>query len=157
MPLEKIPMTVEGEDSLRTELHKLKMKERPRVISAISEARAHGDLKENAEYHAAREQQGFIEGRISEIESKLSRSQVIDISKIEPSDRVIFGATVSLYSLADEKLVQYRIVGEDEANVNNGLISVTSPIARAIIGKEIGDEVSVSTPGIVSSVLAPPV
>ena len=145
--MDKEPITVNGLQKLKLELEDLKNVQRPKVVEAIAEARSHGDLKENAEYHAAREQQGFIEGRISEIESKLSRSQVIDISKIEPSDRVIFGATVSLYSLAHEKLVQYRIVGEDEANVKNGLISVTSPIARAIIGKEIGDEVSVSTPG----------
>ena len=147
MASQKVPMTVEGEKSLRIELQKLKTQDRPKVISAIADARAHGDLKENAEYHAAREQQGFIEGRISEIEIRLSKAQIIDISKIEPSDRVIFGVTVTLYMTDKDESVCYRIVGEDEANVKDGLISVTSPIARALIGKVVGDEVSVAAPG----------
>lgn len=142
----RVPMTVRGEKLLREELQRLKSIERPRIINAIAEARAHGDLKENAEYHAAREQQGFVKGRIQEIESRLSNAQVIDISKIEPSDRVIFGATVTLASEETGKEVVYRIVGEDEADINENLISVTSPIARAIIGKHEGDAVDVHAP-----------
>ena len=143
--MQKFPMTVVGAERLREELQNLKHVERPKVINAIAEARAHGDLKENAEYHAAREQQGFIEGRIIEIESKLSAAQVIDITKIENSGRVIFGATVKLEN-GTGKSITYRIVGEDEADINQNKISVVSPVARALIGKYEGDSVEVVTP-----------
>lgn len=145
--MNKVPMTVAGERSLREELDHLKSEARPQVIAAIAEAREHGDLKENAEYHAAREQQGFIEGRIQEIESKLSVAQVIDVTKLPKTGRVIFGVTVSLMNLDTDAEVTYRIVGEDEADIKSGRISVTSPIARALIGKEEGDVVVVKTPG----------
>ncbi|RXE49463.1 transcription elongation factor GreA [Chromohalobacter israelensis] len=145
--MNKVPMTVAGEQKLREELEQLKGEERPRVINAIAEAREHGDLKENAEYHAAREQQGFIEGRIQEIESKLSASQVIDVTKLPKTGKVIFGVTVDLINLHNDQEVRYRIVGEDEADIKAGRISVTSPIARALIGKEEGDTVLVRTPG----------
>ena len=144
--MSKIPMTKFGESSLRDELQRLKQVERPRIVTAIAEAREHGDLKENAEYHAAREQQGFCEGRIKDIEAKLSHAQVIDVTQIENSGKVIFGVTVTLINLETDQLVTYQIVGEDEADVKNGKISVTSPIARGLIGKEEGDEVSVTTP-----------
>ncbi|GHC34706.1 transcription elongation factor GreA [Aidingimonas halophila] len=144
--MNKVPMTVAGEARLREELEKLKSVERPRVINAIAEAREHGDLKENAEYHAAREQQGFIEGRIQEIEGKLSSAQVIDVTKLPKTGKVIFGVTVELINLDTEEEVSYRIVGEDEADIKAGMISVTSPIARALIGKEEGDVVAVKTP-----------
>ena len=148
--MNRIPMTVQGELALREELNKLKSDDRPRVIEAIADAREHGDLKENAEYHAAREQQSFIEGRIQEIEGKLSNAQVIDVSKIEPSGKVIFGATVSLIKMDDDAEVRYHIVGDDEADIKAGKISVSSPIARALIGKEEGDVVGVQVPsGIV--------
>lgn len=142
----RIPMTVQGEALLREELHRLKSIERPRIIDAIAEARAHGDLKENAEYHAAREQQGFVEGRILEIEGKLSNAQVIDVTSISATGRVIFGTTVTLANAVTGEEVSWRIVGEDEANVNEQKISVTSPIARAIIGKQEGDVVEVHAP-----------
>ncbi|MGM0702039.1 MAG: transcription elongation factor GreA [Pseudomonadota bacterium] len=145
--MNKVPMTVAGEAHLRKELEELKSEARPRVIAAIAEAREHGDLKENAEYHAAREQQGFIEGRIQEIESKLSSAQVIDVTKLPKTGKVIFGVTVDLINLDTDEEVRYRIVGEDEANIKEGRISVTSPIARALIGKEEGDAVVVKTPG----------
>jgi transcription elongation factor GreA len=145
--MNKVPMTVAGERSLREELDHLKSEARPQVIAAIAEAREHGDLKENAEYHAAREQQGFIEGRIQEIESKLSVAQVIDVTKLPKTGKVIFGVTVSLLNLDTDAEVTYRIVGEDEADIKSGRISVTSPIARALIGKEEGDIVVVKTPG----------
>ena len=145
--MNKVPMTVAGERSLREELDHLKSEARPQVIAAIAEAREHGDLKENAEYHAAREQQGFIEGRIQEIESKLSVCQVIDVTKLPKTSKVIFGVTVSLMNLDTDAEVTYRIVGEDEADIKSGRISVTSPIARALIGKEEGDVVVVKTPG----------
>ena len=145
--MSKIPMTKFGESSLRDELQRLKQVERPRIVAAIAEAREHGDLKENAEYHAAREQQGFCEGRIKDIEAKLSHAQVIDVTQIENTGKVIFGVTVTLINLETEQSVTYQIVGEDEADVKNGKISVTSPIARGLIGKEEGDEVSVTTPG----------
>ncbi|MWJ27838.1 transcription elongation factor GreA [Halomonas sediminis] len=145
--MNKVPMTVAGEKNLRDELNHLKSEARPRVIAAIAEAREHGDLKENAEYHAAREQQGFIEGRIQEIESKLSTAQVIDVTKLPRTGKVIFGVTVELINLNTDEEVTYRIVGEDEANIKEGRISVTSPIARAMIGKEEGDVVVVKTPG----------
>ncbi len=143
--MQKVPMTVTGAEKLREELHRLKQIERPKIIHAIAEARAHGDLKENAEYHAAREQQGFIEGRIIEIESKLSAAQVIDITQMENSGRVIFGSTIKLTN-ADGKSLHYQIVGEDEADINNNKISVTSPVARALVGKYEGDTVEVVTP-----------
>lgn len=145
--MSKIPMTKSGESSLRDELQRLKQVERPRIVAAIAEAREHGDLKENAEYHAAREQQGFCEGRIKDIEAKLSHAQVIDVTHIENTGKVIFGVTVTLINLETDQSVTYQIVGEDEADVKNGKISVTSPIARGLIGKEEGDEVSVTTPG----------
>ncbi|MCK0715065.1 transcription elongation factor GreA [Chromohalobacter sarecensis] len=145
--MNKVPMTVAGEKSLREELEHLKSVDRPQVIQAIAEAREHGDLKENAEYHAAREQQGFIEGRIQEIEGKLSASQVIDVTKLPKTGKVIFGVTVELINLQNDEEVRYRIVGEDEADIKEGRISVTSPIARALIGKQEGDTVLVRTPG----------
>ncbi len=140
-------MTVAGEKALREELKKLKSIDRPRITQAIAEARAHGDLKENAEYHAAREQQGFCEGRIQEIEGKLAGVRVIDITAIPYSGKVIFGTTVTLINCDTDEEVTYRIVGEDEANVKIGKISVTSPIARALIGKEAGDVAVVVAPG----------
>ncbi|MGR2740702.1 transcription elongation factor GreA [Billgrantia sp. Q4P2] len=145
--MNKVPMTVAGEARLRKELEELKGEARPKVIAAIAEAREHGDLKENAEYHAAREQQGFIEGRIQEIESKLSNAQVIDVHKLPQTGKVIFGVTVELINLGNDEEVSYQIVGEDEADIKSGKISVTSPIARALIGKEEGDVVVVATPG----------
>jgi transcription elongation factor GreA len=143
----KFPVTVEGADSLRDELKHLKNTVRPRITLAIAEARAHGDLKENAEYHAAKEEQGMSEARVRDIEAKLSHAQIIDIKSMPPSDKVIFGATVTLYDTDSEAETRYRIVGEDEADVTNGLLSVSAPIARAIIGKRESDEVNVQTPG----------
>lgn len=145
--MSKVPMTVKGEATLREELERLKKVERPRITAAIAEAREHGDLKENAEYHAAREQQSFNEGRIMEIEGKLANAQVIDVTAISPTGRVIFGTTVDLINLENDETVTYRIVGDDEADVKNNLISVSSPIARALIGKEEGDLVVVRAPG----------
>jgi transcription elongation factor GreA len=145
--MSKVPMTSEGADALRQELETLKKVERPRVVQAIAEAREHGDLKENAEYHAAREQQGFIEGRIQEIEGKLSHVQIIDITKIPESDKVIFGATVDILNVDTDEVKTYKIVGDDESDIKAGKISYQSPIARALIGKEIGDVVVVNTPG----------
>jgi len=142
----KVPMTVSGAEKLRAELNELKSVTRPRITAAIAEAREHGDLKENAEYHAAREQQSFCEGRIKEIEGKLADSEVIDVTKIEPSGRVIFGTTVTLLNLGTEQKVKYQIVGVDEADVPNGKISVSSPIARAVMGKFEGDEIVVKAP-----------
>ena len=141
-----IPMTVEGEIALREELQRLKSEDRPRIIQAIAEAREHGDLKENAEYHAAREQQSFAEGRITEIEGKLADAQVIDLSKVPQTGKVIFGVTVDLLNLEDESNITYKIVGEDEADIQNNKISVMSPVARALIGKSEGDVVTVQTP-----------
>ena len=146
MPITKVPMTVKGAEALRDELNELKSVTRPKITAAIAEAREHGDLKENAEYHAAREQQSFCEGRIKEIEGKLADAEVIDVTKIESSGRVIFGTTVTLYNLETEELVTYQIVGEDESDVAAGKISVVSPIARAIMGKHEGDEVVVKAP-----------
>ncbi len=143
----KVPLTVTGAEKLKEELHRLKTMERPRIINAIAEARAHGDLRENAEYHAAREQQSFVEGRIKEIEAKLSHAQIIDVTKLEPNGKVVFGATVRLIAVDSEEEVSYRIVGEDEADIAQGLISVTSPIARALIGKEEGEIAKVQAPG----------
>jgi len=139
-------MTVAGAERLRAELNELKTERRPQIIQAIAEAREHGDLKENAEYHAAREQQGFCEGRINEIEGKLADSEIIDISKIAATGRVIFGTTVTLLNLETDQRVTYQIVGEDEADVKAGRISVGSPIARAIMGKEEGEEIVVKAP-----------
>lgn len=144
--MQKYPMTVEGEAALQAELTELKTNARPAVIAAIAEAREHGDLKENAEYHAAREQQGFIEGRIQDIEGKLSNSQVIDIKNIPHSGKVLFGTTVSLINLDTDEEVRYQIVGDDEADIKNNKISVSSPIARALIGKEEGDVAVVQVP-----------
>ena len=149
--MNKVPLTARGAQLLRDELKELKTVARPKVVAAIAEARAHGDLKENAEYHAAKEQQGFIEGRIKEIEGKLSHAQVIDVSKMSAHGKVIFGATVSLSDEDDGSEIRYRIVGEDEADIKQGLISVSSPIARALIGREEGDLVEVKTPGGVRS------
>ena len=145
--MSKVPMTVTGEAALREELNRLKKVDRPRITEAIAEARAHGDLKENAEYHAAREQQSFNEGRIMEIEGKLANAQVIDVTALKATGKVIFGATVDLINIDTDAQVTYRIVGEDEANVKSNLISVGSPIARALIGKEEGDVVVVKAPG----------
>ena len=145
--MNRVPMTVQGELSLRNELEHLKKVERPRITQAIAEAREHGDLKENAEYHAAREQQSFAEGRIRDLEHKLSHAQVIDVSIIPATGKVIFGATVKLINVAEEVEVTYRIVGEDEADAKANLISVNSPIARALVGKMEGDEVLVKAPG----------
>lgn len=145
--MNKVPMTVAGERALREELERLKKEDRPRIVQAIAEAREHGDLKENAEYHAAREQQSFAEGRIKELEHKLSNAQVIDIITIAHTGRVIFGATVDLINVDDDSEVSYRIVGEDEADAKQNRISVNSPIARALVGKSEGDEVVVHAPG----------
>lgn len=147
MALSKIPMTVEGAESLRVELEQLKKVDRPRIVKAIAEAREHGDLKENAEYHAAREQQSFCEGRIQEIEGKLSHAQIIDIKTMEPTGRVIFGATVGLINVDTDETVTYQIVGDDEADIKANKISVSSPIARALVGKEVGDVAVVMAPG----------
>jgi transcription elongation factor GreA len=145
--MNKVPMTVVGERALREELDRLKKVERPRITQAIAEAREHGDLKENAEYHAAREQQSFAEGRIQELEHKLSHAQVIDVTTMPHTGKVIFGTTVDLINVEDDSTVTYRIVGEDEADVKSNLISVHSPIARALIGKQEGDEAVVKAPG----------
>ncbi len=144
--MSKTPLTVTGAEKLRAELEELKTVVRPRIIAAIASAREHGDLKENAEYHAAREQQSFAEGRIAEIEAKLSNAQIIDVTKLDANGKVVFGATVVIEDLDSEKTVQYQIVGEDEANIKEGRISVGSPIARALIGKEMGDVVTVKAP-----------
>ena len=144
--MNKVPMTVAGEKTLRAELEQLKKVDRPRIIAAIAEAREHGDLKENAEYHAAREQQSFAEGRIKEIEHKLSHAQVIDVTQIPHTGKVIFGTTVDLINVDNDTKVTYRIVGEDEADVKQNRISVGSPIARALVGKSEGDEVVVKAP-----------
>ena len=145
--MNQIPLTAAGAERLKAELKELKTVKRPAVIEAIAVARDHGDLKENAEYHAAREQQSFCEGRIKEIEGKLADSEIIDIRTIPPTGKVIFGTTVTLYNLDTEKSVTYQIVGEDEADVKNGKISVGSPISRAMMGKEEGDEITVQAPG----------
>ena len=144
--MKQYPMTAEGEAALRAELEQLKTIVRPRIIADIAEAREHGDLKENAEYHAAREQQGFCEGRIQDIEGKLSTARIIDISKIAATDKVIFGTTVTVVNIDTDAEVTYKIVGDDESDVKANKISVNSPIARALIGKCIGDEVVVKAP-----------
>lgn len=145
--MQKFPLTVTGANKLRAELEELKTVVRPRIIQAISDARAHGDLKENAEYHAAREQQSFAEGRIAEIEGKLANANIIDVTKTDANGKVVFGATVEIEDLDSGKVVVYQIVGEDEANIKEGRISVGSPIARALIGKEVEDVVTVKAPG----------
>jgi len=141
------PMTLEGADNLREELQHRKSVLRPEITQAIAEAREHGDLKENAEYHAAREQQGFNEGRIQDIEGKLADAQIIDVAKLPPGEKVIFGVTVTLLDVDSDEETTYKIVGEDEADLKVGKISVMSPIARALIGKSVGDAVTVVTPG----------
>jgi len=143
----RFPITAGGVTKLREELHRLKFVERPKIVNAIAEARAHGDLRENAEYHAAREEQGFAEGRIAELESHLSNAQIIDTGKLNASGRVVFGATVELSNVSTAEEVRYQIVGELEADVEAGLISISSPIARALIGKEEGEVVVVVAPG----------
>lgn len=140
-------MTVGGADALRAELERLKKVDRPRIVQAIAEAREHGDLKENAEYHAAREQQGFCEGRIQDIEGKLSHAQIIDVKSIPETGKVIFGATIDLINVETDQKITYQIVGEDEADIKSGKISVGSPFARALIGKEVGDIALVRAPG----------
>jgi transcription elongation factor GreA len=143
----RTPITLKGAELLRNELRKLKSEDRPAIIRAIAEARSHGDLSENAEYHAAREQQGFVEGRIKEIESRLSNAQVIDPASLPDTGRVVFGATVELAPVDGGPPVTYQIVGDDEADIRQGMISFNSPIARAVIGKSPGDEVEVAAPG----------
>ena len=145
--VDKVPLTVVGADKLREELKELKNVVRPRIVAAISEARAHGDLKENAEYHAAKEQQSFTEGRIADIEGKLSNAQIIDVTTIDAGGKVIFGSTIELENIDTEEVVTYQIVGVDEADIKEGRISVSSPIARALIGKEVEDVVTVKAPG----------
>ena len=142
-----IPLTVEGAERLRRELHELKTVSRPRVIEAITEARAHGDLKENAEYHAAKEQQSFIEGRIAELDAKLASADIIDVKTVNANGKVVFGATVDLINIETDEKVTYQIVGDDEADIKQSRISVSSPIARALIGKEEGDVATVNAPG----------
>jgi transcription elongation factor GreA len=145
--VKRVPITTRGAEALRNELRRLKSEDRPNVVKAIAEARSHGDLSENAEYHAAREQQGFIEGRIQELEAKLSNAEVIDVTQMENHGKVIFGATVELQDEDNGSAVTYQIVGEDEADIKAGRISVGSPIARAIVGKSEGDAVEVAAPG----------
>ncbi len=145
--MNKVPMTTRGAERLRQELHELKTVQRPRVIEAIAEAREHGDLRENAEYQAAKEQQSFIEGRIAEIDAKLANAEIIDVSKINVGGRIVFGATVELINEETGVEVTYQIVGDDEADIKAGRISISSPIARALIGKEEGDIATVNAPG----------
>ncbi len=144
--MSRSPLTIGGAQKLRDELQKLKTVERPRIINAIAEARAHGDLRENAEYHAAKEEQGFAEGRIAAIAQCLGNAELIDVSRLNAAGRVVFGATLELYEVSTEKEVTYQIVGEMEADISKGLISITSPIARALIGKSEGDPVTVDAP-----------
>jgi transcription elongation factor GreA len=145
--MSRVPLTLRGAEKLREELKRLKSVERPKIIEAIAEARAHGDLKENAEYHAAKEQQGFIEGRIKEIEAKLANAEVIDVTRLDAGGKVVFGATVELLDDDSGGAITYQIVGEDEADIRQGLLSIKSPIARALIGKVEGDLVEVQAPG----------
>ena len=145
--MNRIPMTAKGAQRLRRQLDELKSVERPRIIRAIAEARSHGDLSENAEYHAAREQQGFIEGRIATLDEALAVAEIIEVEKIDAEGKIVFGATVELLNLEREEEVRYQIVGEKEADINLGLLSVTAPIARALIGKEEGDVIEVNAPG----------
>ena len=141
------PLTVQGAARLRGELENLKSVKRPAVINAIAEARAHGDLKENAEYHAAREQQGFIEGRIKQLESELSHANVIDVAALHAGSRIVFGATVTLADVDTDEEVRYQIVGDLEADIKRGMIAISSPVARALIGKEEGDAITIEAPG----------
>ena len=141
------PLTTQGSQKLRAELQKLKSVERPRIIKSMAEARAHGDLKENAEYHAAKEEQGFTEGRIAAIEQCLGEAEIIDVTRLDTGGRVVFGATLELYDMGADAQVNYQIVGEMEADISSGLISISSPIARALIGKHEGDEISFDAPG----------
>ncbi len=145
--MNQVPITIRGVEKLREELWQLKSVDRPRIVQAIAEARAHGDLKENAEYHAAKEEQGFVEARIRDIDSKLSNAQVIDVTQFGTTGKVIFGATIDLIDEQDGKEITFRIVGEDESDISAGMISVGSPIARALIGKEEGDVAVVNAPG----------
>ena len=145
--MDKIPMTVHGAESLRAELDRLKSQERPRIVKAIAEAREQGDLRENAEYQYAKEEQGFIEGRIHDLEGKLSNAQIIDVTQIASSSKVIFGSTVDLLNLSNDEKISYQIVGDEEADIKANKLSVYSPIGRALIGKEEGAEVLVETPG----------
>jgi transcription elongation factor GreA len=149
--MKRNPITLRGAEMLRAELKRLKSEDRPNIIKAIAEARSHGDLSENAEYHAAREQQGFIEGRIAELEAKLSTAEIIDVAQLTPGDKVVFGATVDLEAEDDGRRVTYTIVGDDEADIRASRIAITSPIARALIGKSEGDVVDVTAPGGVRS------
>lgn len=145
--MSKPPLTAKGAEKIRDQLTALKTVERPKITKAIAEARAHGDLSENAEYHAAREQQSFIEGRIATLESLLANAQIIDISTLNAGGKVVFGATVELFNMETEKEVTYQVVGEEEADINHGLVSINSPVARALIGKEEGDVAEVNAPG----------
>jgi transcription elongation factor GreA len=145
--MSKVPLTIRGAEKLRHELNHLKFVERPRITAAIAEARAHGDLKENAEYHAAKEQQSFVEGRIADIDGKLSHAHIIDVTTLNANGKVVFGATVKIADEDSGEEVTYQIVGEDEADIKSGMISVNSPIARALIGKQEGDVAAVATPG----------
>ncbi|MDH5257455.1 MAG: transcription elongation factor GreA [Gammaproteobacteria bacterium] len=145
--MNKVPLTLKGAEALKAELHELKSVVRPRIIQAIAEAREHGDLKENAEYHAAKEQQGFSEGRIAEIEGKLGNAQIIDVREMNANGKIIFGTTVGLVDEETGDKVKYQIVGDDEADIKSGKLSINAPIARALIGKEEGDFVEVQTPG----------
>ena len=145
--MQKHPMTVAGAEALKNELHRLKSVERPRIVESIATARAHGDLKENAEYHAAREQHGFNEGRIQELEAKLSNAQIVDISKLTNNGKVVFGSTVRVCQLQTDTEMTFQIVGEDEANIKVNKISYSSPIGRALIAKQVDDTVAVQTPG----------
>ena len=149
--MKKTPMTISGAEQMKVELHRLKTVERPRIIQAIAEARSHGDLSENAEYHAAKEQQGFVEGRIADLDMKLSTAQIIDPRTVNANERVVFGATLNLRDAEAGQEVIYQIVGDYEADIAQGKISISSPIARALIGKELGDMVEVQVPGGVRS------
>ena len=144
--MDKLPITIAGEQQLIEKLRHLKIKDRPEISQAIAEARAHGDLKENAEYHAAKEQQGFIEAKIQEIEHALANAQVIDVKDIPETGRVVFGATIDLYDITNDKPITYKIVGNLESDPESGLISIQTPVAQGLMGKNVGDEVSISTP-----------
>jgi len=144
--MKRVPMTQKGADALREELNRLKTVDRPKIIAAIAEARAHGDLKENAEYHAAKEQQSFLEGRISQVEGKLGNVQIIDVTKLAQNGKVVFGTTVVMLNIDTEETVRYKIVGDEEADIKNNMISISSPIARAVIGKMVDDIVMVQAP-----------
>ncbi|MBL1432568.1 MAG: transcription elongation factor GreA [Gammaproteobacteria bacterium] len=144
--MQKEPVTLKGAERLREELHRMKFVDRPRIVEAIATARAHGDLKENAEYHAAKEQQGFLEGRIQEVDGRLSHAQIIDIASLDPGDKVVFGAKVNLINEENGEKVTYQVVGDLEADISKGLLSINSPVARALIGKEVGEIATVNAP-----------